>query len=96
MDEQGLAVALPEPVFADIDCVQAILTTQDGSLFHLIDRVVHHRQSNREMCSGLPNHDGIGPLPIPRAQRSANRPSRLPSHTACAILRPEMTHKGLT
>lgn len=96
MDEQGLAVALSKPVFADIDCVQAILTAQDGSLFQLRGRVVHHRPSHREMCSALPIHDGIGPLPIPRAQRSANCPSRLPSHTACAILRPEMTHKGLT
>ena len=96
MDEQGLAVALPEPVFADIDSVQAILTTQDVSLFHLIDRVVHHCQSHREMFSGLPNHDGIGPLPIPRAQWSANSPSHLSCHTDCGILRLEMTHKGLT
>jgi len=48
------------------------------------------------VVDGLRWRDGVGPLPIPRAQRSANCPSRLPSHTACAILRPEMTHKSLT
>ena len=37
LNEQGLAVALSEPVFADLDCVQVRLTAHDGSLFHLTD-----------------------------------------------------------
>lgn len=45
LNEQGLAVALPEPVYADLDCVQVILTTHDGSLFHLTGRVVRQHQT---------------------------------------------------
>jgi hypothetical protein len=45
LNEQGLAIALPEPVFADLDCVQVILTAHDGSLFHLTGRVVRQHQA---------------------------------------------------
>ena len=45
LNEQGLAVALPEPVFADLDCVQVILTAHDGSLFHLTGRVIRQHQA---------------------------------------------------
>jgi hypothetical protein len=33
LNEQGLAVALSEPLFADLDCVQVRLTAHDGSPF---------------------------------------------------------------
>jgi len=135
LNEQGLAVALPEPVFADLDCVQVILTAHDGSLFHLTGRVVRQHQATIgevvvgiqlaelsvgattnliEKCaphspftmeadpfrypepSGLRGwiHALLGQPPVPPPDR--RRIPRLPIHTACAILQPEMTHKGLT
>lgn len=135
LNEQGLAVALPEPVFADLDCVQVVLTAHDGSLFHLTGRVVRQHQTTiGEVVVGIqlaelsiettatliekcaphspftmeadpfrypePNglrgwiHALIGQPPVPPPDR--RRIPRLPIHTACAILRPEMTQKGLT
>ena len=135
LNEQGLAVALPEPVFADLDCVQVILTAHDGSLFHLTGRVVRQHQATIgevvvgiqlaelsvgattnliEKCaphspftmeadpfrypepSGLRGwiHALLGQPPVPPPDR--RRIPRLPIHTACAILQPEMTHIGLT
>ena len=135
LNEQGLAVALSEPLFADLDCVQVRLTAHDGSLFHLTGRVVRQQQTTVgevvvgvqltelsleastnliEKCaphslfmiesdpfrypesSGLRGwiHALIGQPPIPPPDR--RRIPRLPIHAACAIFRPEMTHKGLT
>ena len=45
LNEQSLAVVLPEPVFADRDCVQVILTAHDGSLLNLTGRVVRQHQT---------------------------------------------------
>ena len=45
LNEQCLAVAFPEPVFADLDCMQVILTAHEGSLFHLTGRVVRQHQA---------------------------------------------------
>jgi hypothetical protein len=135
LNEQGLAVALSEPGFADLNCVQVILTAHDGSLCHLTGRVVRQHQTTIgevvvgiqlaelsvetttdliEKCaphspftmepdifrypesSGLHGwiHALIGQPPVPPPDH--RRIPRLPIHTACVVLRPEMTHNGLT
>lgn len=130
LNEQSLAVVLPEPVFADRDCVQVILTAHDGSLFNLTGRVVRQHQTTiGEVVVGIqlaelsseattsliekcPPHSPFtmeaGPSQYPEAcgwrgwiHALLGRPSapptnrrripRLPIHTVCAILRPEMT-----
>jgi hypothetical protein len=45
LNEQSLAVVLPKAVFVDLDRVQVVLTTQDGSLFNLTGRVVRQHQT---------------------------------------------------
>lgn len=45
LNEQGLAVALPEPLFANLDSTTVVLTASDGSLFSVAGRVVRQHQS---------------------------------------------------
>lgn len=45
LNEQGLAVALPEPLFANLDSATVVLTASDGSLFDVSGRVVRQHQS---------------------------------------------------
>lgn len=45
LNEQGLAVALPEPLFANLDSAAVSFTAGDGSLFHVTGRVVRQHQS---------------------------------------------------
>lgn len=45
LNEQSLAVVLPKAVFADLDRVQVMLTTQDGSFFNLTGYVVRQHQT---------------------------------------------------
>jgi hypothetical protein len=45
LNEQGLAVALPEPLFANLDSATVSFTASDGSLFRVTGRVVRQHQS---------------------------------------------------
>jgi cellulose synthase (UDP-forming) len=116
LNEQSLAVLLPKPVFADLDRVQVMLTTQDGSLFNLTGCVVRQHQarigevvigiqlaesSGKTTTSLIEKYQYLEPrgfrwwLHILLGQPSAGpadrrRIPRLPIHTTCAILRPDM------
>jgi cellulose synthase (UDP-forming) len=129
LNEQSLAVLLPKPVFADLDRVLVMLTTQDGFLLNLTGHVVRQHQTKiGEVIVGIQLAELSGktttslidkyPLhslfrieadpfqypelrglrrwvPILLGQLSApltdrRRIPRLPVHTACSILRPEM------
>jgi PilZ domain len=45
LSEQGLAVALPEPLFWNLDSATVAFTVSDGSLFQVTGRVVRQYQS---------------------------------------------------
>lgn len=45
LNEQGLAIALPEPLFANLDSAIVALTANDGSLFKVTGRVVRQHPS---------------------------------------------------
>jgi cellulose synthase (UDP-forming) len=116
LNEQSLAVVLPKAVFADLDQVQVMLTTQDGSLFNLTGCVVRQHQTRiGEVVIGIQLAEASGKttisliekyqypelrgfrwwLQILLGQPSARpaerrRIPRLPIHTTCAILRPDM------
>jgi hypothetical protein len=130
LNEQSLAVVLPKAVCADLNQVQVMLTTQDGSLFNLAGRVVRQHQTKiGEVVIGIQlaelsgktttsliekyplssvfrRHGDPFPYPEPRGFRrwlqillgqpsarhaDRRRIPRLPIHTTCAILRPDMT-----
>ncbi|MBI5316727.1 MAG: glycosyltransferase [Nitrospirae bacterium] len=116
LNEQSLAVVLPKAVFADLDQVQVMLTTQDGSLFNLTGCVVRQHQTRiGEVVIGIQLAESSGKttisliekyqypelrgfrwwLQILLGQPSARpaerrRMPRLPIHTTCAILSPDM------
>jgi hypothetical protein len=129
LNEQSLAVVLPTRAWTDLDQVQVILTTQDGSLFNLAGRVVRQHQTRigevvigiqlaelsgktttslieKYPLSSVFRRDGDPfPYPEPRGIRrwfhillgqpsarhaDRRRIPRLPIHTTCAILRPDM------
>jgi cellulose synthase (UDP-forming) len=129
LNEQSLAVVLPNAVFADLDHVQVLLTTQDGSLFNLTGHVVRQHQTRMgevvigiqlAELSGKTTTSLIEKYPLSSAFRRDGDPfqhteprgfrwwlhlllgqpsartadrrriPRLPIHTTCAILRPDM------
>lgn len=45
LNEQGLAVALPEPLFSNLDSATVAFTASDGSLFKATGRVIRQYQS---------------------------------------------------
>ena len=88
LNEQGIAVVLFHPLFADLDSTTLILTKADGSLVRLAGSVNRQRQiSVGEVLAGYP----VTPF------QDRRRIPRLPFHTACTIANDEFPNrKGLT